>query len=247
MSAHPRYAPRLDPASVVALQAGRIPRTWLSSGHCQACGPVLLAGTGRDYGVLPYCLWCGVRQQGGRLPPVALIQARLREQDITLPPYLQQTPPSMATAGVTAAPALSSNNPPVPTPATVSKTDTPCLQAQDGQIRPRLDASRVDPPARQTSERPHPSGPHTDSDEPVGHIREVPHHPQDLRWIEEQLATLPNPVARSQARRRYGMVFQAAFEAESHPIRKEGKARFAANTDLRNHLEQHTPEESSRG
>lgn len=54
---------------------------------------------------------------------------------------------------------------------------------------------------------------------------------------------------RWRARRRgdCGVVFQAAFDAEPHPSRKEGKARFAANTDLRNHLEQHTPQESSRG
>ena len=42
-------------------------------------------------------------------------------------------------------------------------------------------------------------------------------------------------------RRRYGEVYQAVFDAEPVAHRKEGRARFAANTDLRELVEMHCP------
>ncbi len=71
----------------------------------------------------------------------------------------------------------------------------------------------------------------------VGHIREVPHHPLDTVWIEAQVQRFEHPVVRSAVRRRYGAVYQAAFDAEPNEIRKDGKARFAANSDLREQVE----------
>lgn len=67
-------APCLDPQVIVRLLNGRVPALWFSSGYCQGCGPVLLLGKGWDYGVLPTCPWCLVRQSGRSMPSVDFIQ-----------------------------------------------------------------------------------------------------------------------------------------------------------------------------
>ena len=74
-------------------------------------------------------------------------------------------------------------------------------------------------------------------DATVGHIAEVPHHPLDAAWIEAQLARLADPCRRAALRRRYGELYQAASAAEPNPIRRDGRARFVANGDLRERVE----------
>lgn len=215
MAARPRYAPKLDPASVARLRAGRVPVDWLSCGYCAQCGPVLLPGRRQDYGELPTCPWCLVRQAVQRIPSVNFVRARLREHWPRLPAYFataRPTPdrPSCPSPDQSAATTLAT-----PVEASVSQ--------EDARIDPALDSAPI---------------PDEDS---VGHVQEVPHFLLDRVWIESQVGRCPDPRQRSALRRRYGEVYQAVFDAEPVAHRKEGRARFAANTDLRELVERHFP------
>lgn len=237
MAAHPLSAPKLDPASVARLRAGRVPVDWLSCGYCAQCGPVLLPGRRQDYGELPTCPWCLVRRQAsGRIPSVDFVRARLREHWPRLPAYFTTERPTQA------------HSPdPVPDPrldrsaATTLATPAEASASQeDAQIDPEppsdfLDRFEpfesfesfepvVDPEMGSASRL---------DDDCVGHVEEIPHFPLDRVWIEKQIARFSDPRRRSDLRRRYGEVYQAAFDAEPVVHRREGQARFAANTDLR--------------
>lgn len=63
-------------------------------------------------------------------------------------------------------------------------------------------------------------------------------HQHDIKWIREQLSKLP--VASQQvARDGYERVFTESYHAEPNEMRKENAARFAANTRLRQFVENH--------
>lgn len=192
--ARARYAPALDPGAVAGLLAGKVPGKWRSGGVCRSCGPVLLPGDGLDYGALPECPWCLVRQSGRPIPSAEFVRARLRER--------RPRPPGAPMAW--GAPEIRAARAPVRCPEGVRV--------------------RVTSPA-------------AGGEEAVGHIGEVPHHPLDAGWIEAQLARLDDPLRRSRLRRRYGEVYRAAWEAEPDPVRKEGRARFEANSGLREQVD----------
>lgn len=228
MAVNARFAPLLDPAAVARLRAGRLPVDWFSIGHCRACGPVLLPGQGRDYGELPECPWCLVRQQGGRLPSLAFVQARWHEDRARRAPAVDRavTPVNALTLHPGEGKAL---EPPQP--------DLPVGSPQpDGDASAAFGVHRPEPmPVLSPTAHATPGDLAPVSE--VGHIREVPHHPLDTVWIEAQVQRFEHPVVRSAVRRRYGAVYQAAFDAEPNEIRKDGKARFAANSDLREQVE----------
>lgn len=60
----------------------------------------------------------------------------------------------------------------------------------------------------------------------------------DEKWIMEQLAQLPS-AKRGAALQRYKEVFAEYFDAEPVLHRKEGTARFHANTRLRKYVDKH--------
>lgn len=62
------------------------------------------------------------------------------------------------------------------------------------------------------------------------------HHPHDKKWIEEQLKKLP-PSALATAIKGYEKVFSESYDNEPLEHRKENKARFTANTRLREYVE----------
>lgn len=62
------------------------------------------------------------------------------------------------------------------------------------------------------------------------------HHPDDRRWIEEQVSKLPK-THWQKIRAGYDQAFREAYENETVPHRKEGAGRFAANTRLRRYVE----------
>jgi len=211
----PRYAPRLDPQAVVRLQQGRVPVTWQSRGPCAQCGLVLLPGDRRDYGDLPECPWCLVRQRGGRLPSVAFVRARLSEWGM---PVSATGRPSCHAATVSGEPVTSSFN---AVPARRVRADpSSCGDAEGNPDDPHANDPLASPPDEGL----------------IGSIDDVPHHPLETGWIEAQRATVSDPVQRVAWRQRYGAVYQAAFDAEPDPIRQEGRARFVAHTDLRERL-----------
>ena len=268
-----RYAPKLDPSSVARLRAGRVPVNWLSCGYCAQCGPVLLPEAGWDYGELPTCPWCLVRQAGGRLPSLGFVRARLRERWVRLPAYFATPASACAAPGspVSAVPAVPDGSsrrvresesvlpepewipaaptPPVaPVPVPTASPSAPVALADgsatledaphDPLFDPALDPFEDIPDwtYREYGEAPESTASTPDADS-VGHIREVPHSALDRTWIETQIGRCDDPRQRAALRRRYGERYQAAFDAEPVPHRKEGKARFAANTDLREYVE----------
>ena len=209
MALRPLSAPKLDPASVARLRTGRVPVDWLSCGYCAQCGPVLLPGVGQDYGQLPTCPWCLVRQASGRIPGVNFVRARLREHWPRLPVYFATARPTP-------------DRPSRPSPdQSAATTLAASVSQEDARIDPALDSASI---------------PDEDS---VGHVQEVPHFLLDRVWIESQVSRCPDPRQRSALRRRYGEVYQAVFDAEPVAHRKEGRARFAANIDLREFVETH--------
>ena len=232
-----RYAPQLDPASVARLRTGRVPVDWLSCGYCAQCGPVLLPGVGQDYGQLPTCPWCLVRQASGRIPGVNFVRARLREHWPRLPVYFataRPTPdrPSRPSPDQSAATTLAT-----PAEASVSQEDAQIDPEPPSDLLERFEPFEsfdlVVDPALDSASNP--------DEDHIGHIREVPHFSLDRSWIESQVGRCPDPRQRSALRRCYGEVYQAAFDAEPVVHRKEGRARFAANTDLRELVEMHCP------
>ncbi|MBK8168609.1 MAG: hypothetical protein IPK64_21900 [bacterium] len=227
MAAPARYPPKLDPRSVARLRAGRVPVKWLSCGLCRRCGPVLLPGEGQDYGELPECPWCLVRRGGLAIPSLAFVRARLRERWPRLPEYFTtghpdrspESAPAIAVPGEMGAATVGRADPRRASPDTGSPGVLARVAAAGGAAGP---------------------------EDAVGHIGEVPHHPLDAAWIEGLLARVPDPVRRSALRRRYGEIYRAALDAEPSPIRKEGRARFAANSDLREEIEGEAGKNASR-
>lgn len=64
------------------------------------------------------------------------------------------------------------------------------------------------------------------------------HHEHDRKWIAEQLAKLPYDIAIDVCGK-YSAVYQHAFDSEPSEQRKDGKARVAANTRLRQFVEKY--------
>jgi hypothetical protein len=64
-------------------------------------------------------------------------------------------------------------------------------------------------------------------------------HEHDKKWVDEQIAKLPFRLQQS-VRQRYAEVYQQAYDAEPVEHRKDGRARFAANTRLREYVEKVT-------
>lgn len=62
------------------------------------------------------------------------------------------------------------------------------------------------------------------------------HHQHDRKWIEEQLKKLP-PSALATAIKGYEKVFSESYDSEPIEHKKMNKARFAANTRLREYVE----------
>lgn len=67
-------------------------------------------------------------------------------------------------------------------------------------------------------------------------LDEVDHHPHDRAWIEHVLERVPVDE-RGGLRYRYGELYRRRFTAEPDPIRREGVARYAANSWLRETVE----------
>ena len=225
MAITPCAAPKLDPAAVARLLGGRVPAGWLSCGYCQQCGPVLLPGARKDYGVLPTCPWCLVRQRGQSIPSIGFVRSRLREQWLRLPAYFKTAPPALISPVIN------------DTAVGVEARDQPDVSwAESALNAPSVECAAgvedvVTPPVEDV----------------IGHITEVAHHPLDADWAETQLAQLHDPRQRVALRRRYGEIYQATFEAEPNVIRKEGRARYAANTWLREAVERLAQEQQQKG
>ena len=62
------------------------------------------------------------------------------------------------------------------------------------------------------------------------------HSPADAKWIREQLDLLPYRL-RPIAVEGYSKAYQAAYDAEQADHKKENRARFAANSRLRQYAE----------
>lgn len=61
------------------------------------------------------------------------------------------------------------------------------------------------------------------------------YHQHDKKWIEEHLKKLP-PSALATAIRGYEKVFSESYDSEPVEHKKMNKARFAANTRLREYV-----------
>ncbi len=211
MAARPRYAPKLDPVAVARLRVGRVPIDWLSGGYCVQCGPVLLPGKRQDYGELPTCPWCLVRQAGERIPGVNFVRARLRECWPQLPEYFRVARPTSVRS-----PDFERSTVTTPVIPVTSATLTAASASQeDAQIdlEPPSDfLDRFEPFESFESFEPV-VDPEMGSasrldDDCVGHVEEIPHFPLDRVWIEKQIARFSDPRRRSDLRRRYGEVYQ---------------------------------------
>jgi len=198
---------------------------------------VLLPGRRQDYGELPTCPWCLVRQAVQRIPSVNFVRARLREHWPRLPAYFataRPTPdrPSRPSPDQSAATTLAT-----PAEASVSQEDAQIDPEPPSDLLERFEPFEsfdlVVDPALDSASNP--------DEDHIGPIREVPHFSLDRSWIESQVSWCPDPRQRSALRRRYGEVYQAVFDAEPVAHRKEGRARFAANTDLRELVERYFP------
>ena len=62
------------------------------------------------------------------------------------------------------------------------------------------------------------------------------HHPDDKKWIIQQLARLPD-TNRQIAIQGYDKVFRETHEATPLEHQKDGEARRAANTRLRDYID----------
>ena len=60
-------------------------------------------------------------------------------------------------------------------------------------------------------------------------------HDHDKKWIDEQIGKLPTRL-QQQVRQRYAEVYREAHNAEPVEHKKEGAARRAANTRLREYV-----------
>jgi hypothetical protein len=64
-------------------------------------------------------------------------------------------------------------------------------------------------------------------------------HPHDKAWVTAQLMRLPVEL-RGRIAELYAIEYRQAYDAEPVEHRKEGRARFAANTRLREYVEKVT-------
>ena len=62
------------------------------------------------------------------------------------------------------------------------------------------------------------------------------HFIDDRRWIQQQLMSLPRPVQRQRASDGYSAVYRDCFEQEPEERFKVERARFAANSRLREYV-----------
>ena len=62
------------------------------------------------------------------------------------------------------------------------------------------------------------------------------HFIDDRRWIQQQLMSLPRPAQRQRASEGYSAVYYAQFEQEQEERFKVERARFAANSRLREYV-----------
>ena len=62
------------------------------------------------------------------------------------------------------------------------------------------------------------------------------HFIDDRRWIQQQLMRLPRPTQRQRASEGYSEVYRANFDSEPEERFKVERARFAANTRLREYV-----------
>lgn len=62
------------------------------------------------------------------------------------------------------------------------------------------------------------------------------HHPDDKKWIMQQLARLPDKH-KNTAMKGYDKVFREVFDATPLAHQKDGEARRAANTRLRRYVD----------
>ena len=60
----------------------------------------------------------------------------------------------------------------------------------------------------------------------------------DEKWIQQQLSMLPMR-ARKKAAEKYSAVFEETFNREDVPHKKENRARFEANTRLREYVKRY--------
>lgn len=59
------------------------------------------------------------------------------------------------------------------------------------------------------------------------------HHDHDKKWLNEKLSMCLSHLEREKVCEAYSKVYKEVFDAEPVEYRKEGRARFAANTRLR--------------
>ena len=62
------------------------------------------------------------------------------------------------------------------------------------------------------------------------------HHPHDAQWLKEQLGRLPAHL-KNKAIAGYEAAYLEAHDAEPVEHRKDGRARFAANSRLRDYID----------
>ena len=62
------------------------------------------------------------------------------------------------------------------------------------------------------------------------------HFVDDRRWIQQQIMSLPWPAQRQRASDGYSAVYHAQFEQEQEERFKVERARFAANSRLREYV-----------
>lgn len=62
------------------------------------------------------------------------------------------------------------------------------------------------------------------------------HFIDDRRWIQQQLMSLPRPAQRQRASDGYSAVYRDCFEQEQEECFKIERARFAANSRLREYV-----------
>lgn len=62
------------------------------------------------------------------------------------------------------------------------------------------------------------------------------HFVDDRRWIQQQIMSLPWPAQRQRASEGYSAVYRKHFESEAEERFKVERARFAANSRLREYV-----------
>ena len=62
------------------------------------------------------------------------------------------------------------------------------------------------------------------------------HFVDDRRWIQQQIMSLPRPAQRQRASEGYSALYREHFESETEERFKVERARFAANSRLREYV-----------